>query len=583
MKIDKETLLIKLHYFMFSAGMAPIMPFIFVIGMQLGISVTVMGALDSLILIFSTIMKPLISMVADAIPKSRRPLLIVMVFISCITLGLWAVTPSFKDAPRFTAWIADDASNETFWNFDSNSNSYSENVTQEFYHAQLNRDFSQTCSNKYSYEHANNSDKASLPWPELQVILALNNSCELQSGRDCNYSEKDSLLQLKLLNSSLPFGYAAYSITAPDKARVLCADIASPASIECAAGKWNKSHCGGSVFQSKAFWYFVVIMVVREIAYSTTNSFTDAITVDTVGIDGSYGGQRLWKIVGRMLLSPISSAIVDWYSGDAETKDYTPAYVLASIFAAFDVIVCYFLKVPELKRSESIWKESKLLLSKYQFLMFLFFTLMSGMLNATPMMYLFVLQEELATGTPAMKHLKLMQGLTIFVRCFSQIPCSLYADQLVRRFGASKIQTAVFGLHALRLSLLSAVAKWGSVWGTLVVEVLDGPVYGLGYPLVVLYARQFTPPGLTNTVQSLANNAYDILCFALSSAIVAQMFDKFGGINTFMIWAVVGVVGGVLHALFDHFTQPLDHDGPAASGMDQHVECEEGVQKERQG
>ncbi|KAF2358199.1 Major facilitator superfamily associated domain [Trinorchestia longiramus] len=548
MKINRDTFLIKLHYFLFFGGMAPIMPFGLVMSMQLGGSVALMGNMGALILINTVLLKPIVSIVADAFPRARRPLFVGLLLLFCCSLSFIVFIPPFKQAPSFSsAWITSKNATETNLN----------NIVYQLKSGEFGLNDSMSCKSKFQQE---NSSDTSHPWSDLQIVLPHNDSCELQSGRDCQFAGSSSLLQLKLFNSS--HGYSTYTVFAPHEHRVHCSDLSSSGSLDCVGGDWDETHCGGSVLQTGAFWSFVLLLAGTDFAYSTTNSFTDAITVDTLGDEGDYGSQRLWGVVSWGLMGISSSALIDWYSGAAETKDYTPGFILVFIFMGLDVIVSSFLKIPKLEPEGAIWNTVKPLMKKVDFVLFLFFTLMNGIFNAVPLIYLFVLMEERAAGTPLMKHMKLMQGLTVLLRSACELPWMHYADRLIKKFGASNIQTAVFGVHAVRLGLLAVVGQWGSVWGILVVEVLDGPVYGLGYPLVVLYAKQFTPPGLTNTVQSLANNAYDMLSYAVSSALSGLLVSQLGTTNTFWIWAACGAVTCALHVIFAATCTPRDTSDP---------------------
>ena len=63
------------------------------------------------------------------------------------------------------------------------------------------------------------------------------------------------------------------------------------------------------------------------------------------GESGDYGTQRLWGSVGWGLMGPIGGLVVDWWSGAAMTKDYTPAFILVFAIVGLDVLVSTRLKV----------------------------------------------------------------------------------------------------------------------------------------------------------------------------------------------------------------------------------------------
>ena len=82
---------------------------------------------------------------------------------------------------------------------------------------------------------------------------------------------------------------------------------------------------------------------------------------------------------------------------------------------------------------------------------------------------------------------------------------------LMKKISAENITSLVFFLYIFRLSGLALMGQYGPVWGTLVVELLNGPCYGLGYTAIVVYAGKITPPGTSATVQSVVNICYESL------------------------------------------------------------------------
>jgi hypothetical protein len=54
-------------------------------------------------------------------------------------------------------------------------------------------------------------------------------------------------------------------------------------SLTCVGGQWATTECGGNPIHRGAFWSFVLLMILSDISYSTANSVTDAITMDTLG------------------------------------------------------------------------------------------------------------------------------------------------------------------------------------------------------------------------------------------------------------------------------------------------------------
>ncbi|KAK3864946.1 hypothetical protein Pcinc_029404, partial [Petrolisthes cinctipes] len=79
----------------------------------------------------------------------------------------------------------------------------------------------------------------------------------------------------------------------------------------------------------------------------------------------------------------------------------------------------------------------------------------------------------------------------------------------MRKLGAHYVFSLTFCLFILRLFGLGVAGFYWPVWMTLVVELLNGPCYGLSYTAIVIYSSQISPPGTSTTVQSLTNLCYE--------------------------------------------------------------------------
>ena len=62
-----------------------------------------------------------------------------------------------------------------------------------------------------------------------------------------------------------------------------------------------------------------------------------------------------------------------------------------------------------------------------------------------------------------------------------------------------------------RLTSLGFMSLSGHLWMTLVVELLNGLCYGIGYTAIIIYVSLITPPGTSATVQSVVNICYEAI------------------------------------------------------------------------
>ncbi|KAK8720582.1 hypothetical protein OTU49_013224, partial [Cherax quadricarinatus] len=89
--------------------------------------------------------------------------------------------------------------------------------------------------------------------------------------------------------------------------------LSANVSVVCQGGQYEGDKCI-SAWRYWYFWLFILLVFLGQVSFSTANSVTDAIVVDTIGEDGGYGLQRAWGTVGWGLMGPISGLLVDWWS-----------------------------------------------------------------------------------------------------------------------------------------------------------------------------------------------------------------------------------------------------------------------------
>nr|XP_027226800.1 uncharacterized protein LOC113818807 [Penaeus vannamei] len=122
--------------------------------------------------------------------------------------------------------------------------------------------------------------------------------------------------------------------------------------------------------------------------------------------------------------------------------------------------------------------------------------------------------------------------------------------------GAQQVTSLVFFLYIFRLLGLSVVGAYGPAWATLLVEFLNGPCYGLGYTAIVVYAAKISPPGTSNTVQSVVNICYESFGYATASLVGGVLYQQFGGPRMYLIFGSVSILVFLLHVLSLRFLPP---------------------------
>ncbi|XP_068232941.1 uncharacterized protein [Palaemon carinicauda] len=585
MVINKKLIPLKAHIFLFFGCMAPILPFILVLAVQLGIPLPLQGTLTAFSLLFTIVGKPLIAGLADAFPSYRKVIFLAILSIMVISFSAIKFIPALQRPFRIRGRLLDEVTflGNSSYN-SSGSSSSMENITNKDDRTKhriasvnsLNNDQPGVHIEADSSTRQGTESNANL---HGQLLLFSDNdksNSDINSGRKCTflcdpghcshvnsqanatrredtyfsisvigyiYGEQissshsfedkgDLLRRIMTQNSIHEYGnfssnrlYQIEGVQLPNEYSEV------EVSILCAGGEFvSEDGSHQRALQSWQFWMLAVLLIAGQMTFNTSVSITDAITVDTTGDDGSYGVQRAWGTIGWGIMAPISGLLVDWWSGNSITKNYTPAFLLCFCLGALDVILsAAYVKVPNIKDESNIWKNLQPLLKESRFFVFCCFVILNGFFDGIVVNFIFIMQEDMAKGTSAVDHMKFLQGLTLLIQSLLEAPFMFAHGWFMKTLGAQKVTSLVFFTYIFRLLGLFVVGKYGSVWATLVPELLNGPCYGLGYTAIVAYAAQITPTGTSNTVQSVVNICYESFGYALAVFLGGFIYNEVGG------------------------------------------------------
>lgn len=102
--------------------------------------------------------------------------------------------------------------------------------------------------------------------------------------------------------------------------------------------------------------------------------------------------------------------------------------------------------------------------------------------------------EQLAT-------LKTLQGFAMGIQCFAgEIPFFFWSGAIIKRLGHVNCMALVLGTMAIRLYLYTIITN--PQW-IILIELLNGVSYALGYAVKMSYAKTMAPSETTNTVIGL--------------------------------------------------------------------------------
>ncbi|XP_064082549.1 uncharacterized protein LOC135198669 [Macrobrachium nipponense] len=582
MKINRRLVPLKIHYFFFLGCMAPILPFIIVVAAQLGIPVSIQGTLSAIILLMTVLGKPFIAALADTFPKYRKGIfLVTLTLMVCCYTSVWFIPP-MRETPVLSgqlvrasvkskvpskvsfpgngrAALADFTSQPLLLSYDTGS-----------CYIAVAWDCVTLCSEPWMCISGNSSQgniKARKVDGDQEFQIATDPSDVLPTDEDLVIQDNVTMLNWTV-PTEIPYDVAKGHLYHLEGIDLSWDHMSENVSLICSRANMSGQKCEAA-WNYWEFWVYIFLLLFGQISFATGVSITDAIAVDSTSDNqGSYGSQRAWGTVGWGLMGPISGLLVDLWSGSSITKNYTPAFLLVFILGSFDIITCASsLKVPQIGSEKSVMKDVGPLLRQPRFFIFCCFVIMNGLFDGVVANFIFILQEEMAQGTSAMRYMKFLQGFTLFVQCSIEAPFMFVYGWFMQKLGAQRVTSLVFFLYIFRLLGLSMVGFYGPVWATLLTELLNGPCYGLGYTAIVVFSAKISPPGTSTTIQSIVNICYESFGYALAAFLGGLLFEALGGAKMYLVMGFASIVTFFLHYLSLKFLPPPEEfaNGVAAS------------------
>lgn len=490
---------VKMHWFLYCGAAVGVMPFATVIAKQLGISASLVGILNTVLLFVAVVMRFLVGSLTD---KVQRLKIIIMVVISI----------------------------EAFFHFMII-------VVPPITPTKLNvRTTSPECRPQNSTMH-------------ICFTEELSNDCPGADKSDCTLSCFHTTL-----NSShegkfeMPFSSGRMCGT-----KTWCSPLNTEGQSDnhgkfCAAeNKTCSANCLApnqtSTFRTSTFWLYAGFRVLAGIAFGVGMSLTDTATYAILrDRKEDYGKQRLWGTIGWGGLAPVVGYLNQMATAGSSYTDYRPGFYMLAALAVMDVIGLSFLEVPRSPLSKQLLKDVGKVFVNVRTVFFTIAVFNMGFLMGFIWTYALWYMEELG-GSPQ------LLGANLAVQCFGgEVPILFFSGWIIRKIGYGNAVSVSIGGMALRL----AVYSYGTdVWVMLPVEITHGLCFGLFYAALTSYASTAAPPGTEATMQGILGGTFEGLGTATGTLVGGYLYDYVGGRATCKIYLAHSVVFLVLHVAVD--------------------------------
>ncbi|KAG0431669.1 hypothetical protein HPB47_021568 [Ixodes persulcatus] len=404
---------VKMHWFLYCGAAVGVMPFATVIAKQLGISASLVGILNTVLLFVAVVMRFLVGSLTD---KVQRLKIIIMVVISI----------------------------EAFFHFMII-------VVPPITPTKLNvRTTSPECRPQNSTMH-------------ICFTEELSNDCPGADKSDCTLSCFHTTL-----NSShegkfeMPFSSGRMCGT-----KTWCSPLNTEGQSDnhgkfCAAeNKTCSANCLApnqtSTFRTSTFWLYAGFRVLAGIAFGVGMSLTDTATYAILrDRKEDYGKQRLWGTIGWGGLAPVVGYLNQMATAGSSYTDYRPGFYMLAALAVMDVIGLSFLEVPRSPLSKQLLKDVGKVFVNVRTVFFTIAVFNMGFLMGFIWTYALWYMEELG-GSPQ------LLGANLAVQCFGgEVPILFFSGWIIRKIGYGNAVSVSIGGMALSSCSLTAGALHSS-------------------------------------------------------------------------------------------------------------------------
>uniref|UniRef100_A0A8D8M315 Major facilitator superfamily domain-containing protein 6-A n=2 Tax=Cacopsylla melanoneura TaxID=428564 RepID=A0A8D8M315_9HEMI len=595
-EINFDLLPMKIHYFLWNAGTAPIVPFVPTLAKQLGFSTVTVGTIFFTLPFFGLLAKPFFGAISDRF-KVQKPLFLAFILLTASTFYCILYIPNVQTESLVKLECGEGRSSFQYCSNQPADSCLRKKILQSSnettYHCEI---ICQTNNSQFLDALCNSWHVPQFCAPEPQTPQFVNALIPSGTGLH-NVSKKldpskvgkydvhpktswtssqragtkvaPSLVRFTAhvpafhiveVDTCLHIPFTHVRFLSENKTTSHIPTCTSPidipgCSVSCDSNEIMSylSTLQDDVTDTYQFWLFFAFLSLSWIGMAVVVSLGDTICFELLGTEPQkYGKQRLWGAVGWGMCSLLAGFLVDHFSSSALNKNYTPVFYLMLAILLFDTFVSSKIKNVQTSVSPNIFKDVFKLLTEARVLAFLFWCVGVGLCTAVVWQYLFWYLENLAMaqGCDHSNWIKTLQGILMTVQCLGgELPFFFLSGWFLRKLGHVNSMTLVLLSFSVRFYLYSLLTD---PWWAIPIEVLNGLSFGLFWPCMASYANIVASPGTEATVQGLVGAVFEGVGVSLGSLLGGWIFDVWGGRETFVIFAVLSFIMAMLHIVFHY-------------------------------
>ncbi|XP_017840545.2 major facilitator superfamily domain-containing protein 6-A isoform X2 [Drosophila busckii] len=566
LRIDKDLVPMKAHYFLFNGGTAPVVPFMPQLARQLGYSSVVVGTMYMILPIIGMLAKPLFGYIADRFNRHRF-LFLAGQLITAVAFFLIMFVPAVdKPLPEVQFHCHAGISNIRHCDI------YEKQMekTLENYYGNTTLACQMHCAMKPEYW-----DIVCDNWLANKTSNCASNRTQASLNFTTYISTRDivELPQLhskvKCLNFIIPSDQGTWNA---QNITLYCPKNKSEMDVNCTMD-CHDAYLNQQLNQARAmntseamaqpeFWFFFGMLIVSWIGMAVVVSIGDAICFGILGERHHlYGKQRLCGSLGWGLFAVLAGLLVDKMSPSDGDKNYTIVFWMTLVILGFDMLASTKLKHTQTHMSANILKDVGQMFLSMRCVVFFLWCVAIGLCTALIWNFLFIYLEELNVVHGSSSSIKTLEGLVMGIQCFGgELPFFFMSGWILKRIGHVNAMSLVllgFGVRFILYSMLQ------DPWYILPIELLNGVTFGLFYATMASYASIVAPPGTEATMQSLVGAIFEGVGVSMGSQIGGQLFEAVSGRTTFEIFGIAAFIVFIIHVCLQMY---LNRNGPAENG-----------------
>ncbi|XP_071519609.1 major facilitator superfamily domain-containing protein 6-like isoform X2 [Panulirus ornatus] len=526
MIFNKKLVPLKAHYFLFFAGISPVLPFLPVYARQQGMSTTGIGIIYTVIPFIGLIAKTTSGALSDWLQIHRGMFLSAIILCA---LGIFSIqfNPAVPQKPSHALAHVElecSASSTSFKYCIPKARCGPNNFLS------ISGDYTTDCEVMCDIQEKDT----------MKICDDWNVSSSCRAG-ELNFTASTILLDYNKRHLCTSFFISNIMVAGEELADITCpTQITINCTMVCDDGRFmNYLHAPLTIppttydelLSHYQFWLYLCAIAIAWCGQAVTIVMTDTIS---------------YQLLGWGTLAVISGALIDFFSKGLPEKNYTPAFFLSFVILFFDLLTASRLKVGSNERKKISVGSVIRLICEPRIVLFVFCCIVVGMSTGILLSFQLMFVEDVAFQWDCQfESLKLLQGLILGVQCFlGELPFFFLSGWLIKKLKHASAISLTITVLGFRFIIYYFITN---PWFFLPMEVLNGITFGLFYATMTSYASLVAPPGTEATMQGIFGAAFEGIGFSIGGFAGGFLFLELGGAEMFLCIGVFNLIFTSIH------------------------------------